>query len=369
MTQSASSIIESIEPTQITAVARQATLRPTLSAQDWKVRQLGGGLGNPVSVGLYRFAGVGQDGDEPVDWSVVLKIVQSPANVGWENMGEGTDQSHWNYWRRELLIYQSGLLQSLPDGLTAPRCYGATELPGHIALLWLEDIQDAYAGEWPLARYGLAARHLGRLNGQYMVERPSYPWFGRQIARQWITMLPQWQTIPWQHPGVLRRYPPPKANSFRCLLLENERFLAALDQLPHTLCHGDTYPTNFMSRRLPGEQEQTVALDWALMGIEAVGYDLGQLVFGAHLNLTAVPPSEITETLFARYLDGLRDAGCATDPQQVRLGFTASAAFRIGLFQVYLLSQTLQDAPEEMPVTLPPDCFELLMAREAYNLL
>lgn len=121
MTHDAISIIQSIEPGQLTAFARQSTQRPTLQIQDWHVSQLGGGMGNPVSMGLYRFAGVGQDGAEPVNWSVVLKILQSPANVGWSNMGEGDDQSHWNYWRRELLIYQSGLLDRLPDGLTAPR--------------------------------------------------------------------------------------------------------------------------------------------------------------------------------------------------------------------------------------------------------
>lgn len=97
-------------------------------------------------------------------------------------------------------------------------------------------------------------------------------------------MLPQWQTIPWQHPRVLQRYPTPDDNPFRRLLLEHERFLTALDQMPHTLCHGDAFPTNFMSRHMADGQEQTIALDWALMGVEPLGHDLGQLVLGAHLN-------------------------------------------------------------------------------------
>lgn len=95
MTDDAASIIQTIEREQVTAVVRQSTQRPSLKIQDWRVSRLGGDLGNPVSIGLYRFAGVGQDGAERVNWSVVLKILQSPANVG------------WNYWRRELLIYQA----------------------------------------------------------------------------------------------------------------------------------------------------------------------------------------------------------------------------------------------------------------------
>ncbi|MBK9613847.1 MAG: hypothetical protein IPO34_21210 [Dehalococcoidia bacterium] len=92
-------------------------------------------------------------------------------------MGEGDDPSHWNYWQREPLIYQSGLLDALPAGMAAPRCYGSVPLPGNFALLWLEDIHDAYQTAWPLARYALAARRLGGLNGRYASggARQSFP--------------------------------------------------------------------------------------------------------------------------------------------------------------------------------------------------
>ncbi|MBX3059276.1 MAG: hypothetical protein KF770_22635 [Anaerolineae bacterium] len=160
-----SAILQSITPSQLTAIARQSLQRDSFQIQDWHVSQLGGGAGNPVSVGLYRFAGVGQDHQGPANWSAILKIIQSPANVGWVNMGDGDDQTHWNYWRRELLLYQSDFLETLPEGMVAPRCYGAAELPGNFALLWLEDVSDSYGNGWPLERYALTARHLGRLNG------------------------------------------------------------------------------------------------------------------------------------------------------------------------------------------------------------
>lgn len=375
MTQDAFSIIQSIDLGQVTAVARQAAGRETLHIQEWRADPLGGGLGNPVSVGLYRFAGVGEDGGEPVAWSAVLKILQSPANAGWVNMGEGDDPSHWNYWQREPLIYRSGWLDTLPAGMAAPRCYGSVSLPGNFALLWLEDIHDAYQSPWPLARYALTARHLGEFNGRYASggARPSFPWFGRQISRQWAAFLPHWRATPWEHPLVRQRYPRPEVNSFRRLLLDIDRFLDELDRLPQTVCHGDTYPTNFMSRYLPDGQEQTVALDWALMSIDPLGADLGQLVFGAQTNLPTVSPEEVTDTLFAHYLDGLRRSGCRFDPQQVRFGFTAFAALRIGLFQLYLLGELLNQS--ELPVdteagsTAVPDCFEVSMAAEACALL
>jgi hypothetical protein len=365
--------IQSIDQSILTPIVRKAVHRDTINIQEWSVSQLGGGVGNPVSVGLYRFEGIGLDQDERIPWSIILKVIQSPANAGMENLGEGEDQTHWNYWKREPLMYQSGLLESIP-GLTAPRCFGVVEMSGNIIRLWLEDVTDTYGGDWPLDRYALAARHLGQMNGIYLSERalPSFPWFSRHRIQQWIAVIP-WQMIPWEHPQVRERYPRVEMNSFQRMLAENERFLEKLELIPQTLCHGDTYPTNFMSRDLPNSQQQTVALDWALAGIAPVGADLGQLVFGAQNNLKEVNRVEVDNALFENYLDGLKDSGAKVDPQLVRFGYTAFAVLQIGLFQIYWLSEALIEngtmIEQAMEDPAMPDCFEVVMANEAYKLL
>ncbi|HSN75162.1 MAG TPA: hypothetical protein VL334_08740 [Anaerolineae bacterium] len=359
----------------MTPIVRQALQRDRVQILDWRVSQLGGGAGNPVSAGLYRFAGSAQDRDQRVAWSVILKTIQSPANVGWENMGEGDDQTHWNYWRRELLVYRSDLLTALPVGLTAPRCYGTAELPGDVAWLWLEDVADDNEDAWSLERYALAARHLGRLNGVYLAGRPlpDVPWLSMQRTRQWFAMGPLWETIPWDHPLVRQRYPRPAANTFRRLLFENERFLARLDLLPRTLCHGDTYPTNFKLRRLDDGQEQTVALDWALVGIESVGDDLGQFIYGTQMSLKDTAPDAVDATLFEGYLDGLLDSGYHPDRQMLRFAVTTSAAIRVGLFQLIMLDGALKqngtDVASGSGQPAAADCFEVVKAKEAYQLL
>lgn len=366
--------LQSIDISLLTPIVRHSVHRDTLSIQDWHVSQLGGGAGNPVSLGLYRFEGIGQDQGERMTWSVILKIIQSPANKDLENLGEGDDQTHWNYWKREPLIYQSGLLETLPGGMAAPRCYSIVEMPGNVIWLWLEDIIDSYKGAWPLELYAAAARHLGQLNGIYLSERPlpSYPWFSRRRIQQSITLVP-WQTIPWEHPQVLERYPGLETNSFQRMLAENERFLAKLERLPQTLCHGDTYPTNFMSRNLPNGQQQIVALDWALAGIGPVGADLGQLVFGAQNNLKEISRIEVDKALFESYLAGLRDSGCKVEPQIVHFGYTAYAALQVGLFQVFLLSGALEQNETTIRRVAEhiasPECFEVVMADEAYTLI
>jgi len=367
-------LTQQMDRDELEIIARKSSASESLILKNWRVTQLGGGAGNPVSVGLFRVEGDGLDGDRSVNWSVILKVIQSPANVGWENMGEGSDQTHWNYWKRELFIYQSDLLSTLPAGMAAPRCFGIKELPGDTAWMWLEDIRDEYDGVWTLERYTLTARHLGRLNGLYAGARPvqQYPWLGINLIQQWAaTDMSAWQSLPWEHPRVLARYP--AGNAFQRMLMESERFLTALNQVPRTLCHGDTYPTNFMSRRLADGSQETVALDWALAAIGAVGEDLGQFVYGAMMNLKQVSLPEITETLFSSYLEGLQDAGCRIDPRVARFGFTASAALRVGLFQLIMLEEELkQDHPTANETTIPanaPDCFEIRMAEEAYHLL
>lgn len=364
-----------VDSNRLTPVIRQVVRRETLHLQDWRVTQLGGNAGNPVSLGLYRYEGIGQEEGKTVTWSIILKVLQSPANVGWQNMGEGEDQTHWNYWKRELYVYQSGLLEMLPEGMAAPRCYGVEELPGNVALMWLEDIQDSLGGVWQLDHYALAARQLGRLNGLFSSDHsiPAIPWLSQGRNRQWVTPPAIWQAIPWDHPLVLRRYPTNGANTFRRMLLENECFLSRLDHLPRTLCHGDTYPTNFMIRFLADGNQQTVLLDWALLGIQPLGDDLGQLVFGAQMNLQETRSEDITDALFENYLDGLREYGCQLDPRLVRFGFVASAALRVGLFQLILMQDELgkngKTPVEHQENNSLPDCFEVSMAKEAYRML
>jgi len=157
------------------------------------------------------------------------------------------------------------------------------------------------------------------------------------------------------------------------MLLEGKRFLAKLDQLPKTICHGDTYPDNFMSRRLADGSQQTVALDWALAHVSSLGEDFGQLAYGAQNLLKTVSLKEVDNMLFESYLNGLRESGYAFDPRQVRFMMAATSAMQIGLFQLFLFSEQLkQEDANNLPVQIDsdqPDCYEIMMAKEAFRLL
>ena len=370
-----SSILKSISTSDVFAIVRTLYNNDSVILLDWGVNQIGGGVGNPVSLGLFRFEGKCLYQEDIRNWSVILKIIQSPANVGWRNMGEENDQTHWNYWKRELNVYGSNILKFLPEGLIVPNCYKLTEIPGDVALLWLEDISDYLDGKWSLDRYTLTARHLGRLNGIRLSEKDLriYPWLSINRNRQWVDMMPKWQEIPWQHPVFHDRYPAPFESQFRKMLILSEKFLGKLDLLPITINHGDTYPTNFLSKKDVHGIDQTVALDWALMGVQPIGDDLGQFVFGAINNLPDINYTDIIENLFAAYLEGLNDSELKVDPSLVRFGFTTSAALRVGLFQVFQLSEEIKKITTKPVKKDRSDstqaCFEEIMAKEALNLI
>ena len=83
--------------------------------------------------------------------TAILKLVAHSAE-GHPNWRSGEDPAHWYYWRREVLAYESGLLESLTGGLRAPDCpLIAPRADGSVAL-WLEDLRSQPATAWPVAR-------------------------------------------------------------------------------------------------------------------------------------------------------------------------------------------------------------------------
>jgi hypothetical protein len=293
-------------------------------------------------------------------WSVILKIVHPPADseglLG-AFLGRTDDPSHYNYWQREPLIYQAGLLSNLPGGIVAPKCFGITEQPNERVWLWLEDIADQYGRQWPLARYGLAAQHLGKFNGAYLAGRqplPSAPWLTTQIARKWavgvdtvVTSVRDRVQHPaaWAHPIVQQRLPPGWVEGVLQFWDAREQYLRTMDELPQTFCHHDALQPNLFARHVNGAA-QTVAIDWAFAGMGVVGEDLAQLVHGSMFYRpdVAAEASRLEDLAFDQYVSGLRSIGYQGDPQLVRLGYVLSTAIRWGFWGLFWLHHALREA-------------------------
>lgn len=317
-----------LEPSTLTPVVGRLLAAEPIALSDCAVQPLEGGFsGSP----LYRVQGEANTSAGVRPWSLILKVIQPTTG----------SQELWqrNYWKRELLVYQSDLLANLPGGLAAPRCLGITEQAAEEFWLWLEDLGEEEETAWPLERYALAARHLGEWNGMYLVQRrlPAQPWLSstadiRQrlaLAEPGIAALPQLS----QHPHLAKFLPDDNLARILRLWAERQPLLTRLDQLPHTLCHRDAFRRNLRSRPGPDGQPQTVALDWAMVGIGILGEELVRL-FGLTLLFFSVEIGRIAEMdalIFAGYMDGLRAAGWQGDARLVRFGFTAQAALLMGV--------------------------------------
>ncbi len=59
----------------------------------------------------------------------------------------------------------------------------------------------------------------------------------------------------------------------------DRQILDGLARLPQTVDHNDAWRANLLSHLTPHGEEETVAVDWALAGIGAIGQPLSELVF------------------------------------------------------------------------------------------
>ena len=317
--------LETIDQATLTPLVRRALGSETVEVTDWDHQQLHAGAGLVSSI--YRFSGNGRDQGETAPWSLILKAIRAPS--------EAEDSSSVRYWKREPLAYESGLLDDLPGGVVAPRCFDVVEWPGEGVWLWLEDVTDGIGPRWPLEHYGVVARQFGQLNGAYLAGRPlpSYPWLSQGWVRVWISQAAPVIALlrdSLEYPLIRRWFPGDSADALFRLWAERETFLSALDRLPQTFCHLDAFRRNLFARRGPGGHDQTVAVDWAFVGIGAVGEEIVPLVQASlcFFEVELIKAQELDEMVFEGYLDGLRDAGWRCDPRLVRLGYAAAGAMR-----------------------------------------
>ncbi len=171
--------------------------------------------------------------------------------------------------------------------------------------------------QWDVARYALAARHLGRLGGEYLAGRelPSHEWLSRDWVRSWSTYFSR--TMPailedddiWAQPTVVELFDPGTREDLRRLWGERARWWSALDRLPLTLAHLDAFRANLMSRTARGQVE-TVAIDWAFVGLAPLAADVATLV-AASLFYHGDPldPQAVTAACLAATYEGLHDVG------------------------------------------------------------
>jgi hypothetical protein len=111
--------------------------------------------------------------------SVVHKVLTRRREAP-SHWASSEDPRHWNYWRRETLVYASGLPEHL--GLGAPRLLEMVETPEADVELRLELVVGRHAAALTIEDLEATARVLGLAQGRR--DLPDEPWFcdGAAIA-------------------------------------------------------------------------------------------------------------------------------------------------------------------------------------------
>lgn len=315
--------VQALDHHTLVPLVRRALRRDDAELVGWEHRAIPSLLGAAALSTVYRLTGTARVGEVTRPWSLILKALARPADPA-----EG--------WDREIAAFRSGLLDDLPVGLAAPRCFAIEERP-EVVWLWQEDVAEEATGRWPLARFALAARHLGRFSGRSLVAGPppDAPWLSRGVLRgraEWNTAFWDGQ-IPARDPAMLDRlFPGDLRDRARRAWAERYALLDALDRLPQALVHGDADRRNLFARRGADGADETVAIDWAWLGVAALGEDLTDLVAASALWFQADPRDlpALAEVCLAGFGAGLADAGWRGDPRLARVGFAVGTALRTG---------------------------------------
>lgn len=330
--------MNALKESELIPIVTQILGQPAIDSLTWELQPLKVQGGRTTGVmGLVRLVGAAQAAGQMVSWSVVVKIIRQPDAAN-DPTGSAHIPTAWNFWQREILAYQSGILADLSEQLVAPRCYGVTAHADGEWRIWLEDVAES-PKDWTLDRYGIAARHLGQFNGSYLAGRPlppEQPWFYGGRSHEWVDFAAtlvepfrRYAATPQGRRGLSEQ----SVARIEGLLANAQRLLATLGRMPRCLCHHDAFRRNLMARD-PGDAGlQTVAIDWSMLGYGQVGADIGILtaLSLSWMEVAGEHARELDRIVFDGYVTGLRDAGWQGDPRLARFGYAATAALAIGV--------------------------------------
>lgn len=302
--------LERIERELLEAPVQKALGASDVMVSEWAYRVVKGDWTPPKGI-VCRIFGRATQGTQEVPWSLFLKI-PSPTE-------DHPDVLRREPFHRELLLYQSGVLNSIPGAISAPRLLGVIEQTDDELWMWLEDVAGEESLNWPVERFGLAARHLGILQGA-VLDGAALPdgdwidtsgWLRPKLARRFAQIAPMIERFK-THPLTGSLCESQIGQRFLQTWAERETFVGALDRMPLSLCHGDFCYPNLFSRRGPDGSDQTVAVDWQYSGLRQIGGDIAGLIADSsvlHVRRKAAEQEEFTELVLEGYLAGLREGG------------------------------------------------------------
>src|SRR4051794_20971040 len=277
-----------------------------------------------VTGGVYRVSGDG--------FSLVIKVVRHGTGSTRDGLwGADAEEHGRNYWKREWLAFDAGLLDRLPGKLRAPRTLLTTQRTPGECWIWMEDVAGRTGRSLRLDDFPAISYALGTTQGAYAAgttPRPQDPWLSRNWLTGWVDACAHFlDTVDddarWDDPllDVVR----PLRRRVAALWQARAELLSLTPTAPPTITHWGFLPAN---PYVP--DDDVVAIDWSQIGLSSVSHDLDQLTLDTVWML--VRPDEdldvLEDNVLPAYLAGLRDGGLDVGMTELRRWYAAAAAVR-----------------------------------------
>lgn len=284
--------------------------------------------GNAAAGGIWRVRG-GSGSD-----SSVLKVAQPPSDAPIRNPAWQTSDSptHYNYWRREVLAYETGFAASVyaDAGIRVPRLEQVQPRSDGSIELWIEDVAGTSGFDLSAERLGRFAYELGLGQARWVGRVPTeaeLPWLSRRWLAQYVAHGPGGTAIDvrdehWNH-SVAAVWPEQVRRRLRTLWGSSTRALAAAEALPRTLCHLDVWPANLIE----DASGASVLLDWAFTGEGAIGEDPANLIIDSVTDglMDAALLPGIVDAVTEGYRKGLTEGGSQVTADEVQAAIATCA--------------------------------------------
>lgn len=224
-------------------------------------------------------------------------VVKRFARPGQHDPAALSDPTHPAYWRREVEVASTGVVERTP-GLRALPVLAVDEDRDGVTVVtpWVDAVEHPSA---------FLADSLGRLAAS---RPPDVGWLvvGQVAARvAEVDRRGGWTTLART----------PVADVADAVWRRRAHLLARLEDQPAVLQHGDPVPANLRGR----SGEDVLAIDWSSLGLGPAGADLGYLTLSV---------SEDLDTLVGSYLRAL-GTGSGVTADDVRYAARAVVAFTV----------------------------------------